>query len=204
MVLAIVRSPLVTTNDFTRVGPMGCLVKVGDVTIHRWIEYLRVNLVIRLKVVLSIIRHLGQVKLLLLIQNLNVLMSLITDGRMSVNELIARSREEGWCVNLRLAVIWCWANGCILRQSLLNRANPMVSSLLLLVKLITDGAVQLLAALFCRDFQILLLIGWHPCWCFDWLLLLKILISVLGHYYWCLICRWLLLLWWLLKLLVLL
>ena len=66
IVLAIIVSPLVTTSDFTSVGPIGHRVKVGDIVILRLIEYLRVNLAISLKVY-SIIGHLGQVKLLLLI-----------------------------------------------------------------------------------------------------------------------------------------
>lgn len=102
--LAILIRPLITASNFTCVGPIGYRVKIGDIIVHRLIEYLRVYLAITLKLV-SFIVYLGQVDLLLLIQNLNVLLSFITDRRMSVNILIASSSEEGLRVNFRLAVI---------------------------------------------------------------------------------------------------
>ena len=195
IVLAIIVSPLVTTSDFTSVGPIGHRVKVGDIVILRLIEYLRVNLAISLKVY-SIIGHLRQVKLLLLIWDLNVLMSFITERRMSVNILITRSCEEWLSVDFRLDVIWSREYGCILLQSLISfdglhawlyfliNFSSLLFPFLLLVKLILDGTIKFFAALFCwYARQLLLLVVWHLWWSLGWLLL-KILVNFLGHYQW--------------------
>ena len=146
-------------------------------------------------------RHLRQVKLLLLIWDLNVLMSFITERRVCVNILITSSCEEGLSVNFRLDVIWCWEYGYILLQSLINFGS-LLSPFLLLIKLIPDGTVQFFAALF-RWYarQLLLLMEWHLYWSFE-RLLLSVLVNFLGHHQWLI---WLLLLLrLLLKLLVLL
>ena len=174
---------LVTTNDFTGVGSIRRWVKVGDTAIHRFIEYLRVHLAIN-SMLLRIIGHLGQVKLFLLIQHLDILVSFITERRIGVVVVFARSREVGWRLNFWLAVIrWEYGSICIYWQSLID-IEVLLSSFLLLIKLLLDGAVQFFAALSCWDSQLLLLIEgclrfhkvlicamWLHCW-WIWLLLL--------------------------------
>ena len=174
---------LVTTNDFTGMGSIRRWVKVGDTVIHRFIEYLWAHLTIN-SMLLRIICHLRQVKLLLLIQHLDVLVSFITGGRIGVVVVFARSREVGWRLNFWLAVIrWKYGSICNYWQSLIE-IEVLLSSFLLLIKLLLDGAIQFFAALSCRDSQLLLLV--EGCLRFH-----KVLICALWLYYWLI---WLLLL----------